>query len=96
MADRTFSVIRDADGEQKDCTLKQWPDLQAQGYRIADVAAYNACLNDAAEPAPEPAVSPAEAKMVEQTAADASKRAAEQYPDAKPAAADKPKESKRS
>lgn len=92
----TFTVMNDQSGDEKEVSLKEWEKLQLQGYRIADVAAYNACLNDGADPASEPTAAPAEAKMAAQTASDASKLAAEQYPDAKPAAVDKPKESKRS
>lgn len=95
MPDRKFSVVRDADGDQKDIGLKQWPDLQAQGYRIADVAGYDAAMSEGVEPESAPELAPAEAAMAEQTSVDASKLAAEQYPASKPAAADKPRESKR-
>lgn len=95
MPARTFAVVRDQDGDRKEATLADIGDLQAQGYRIADVAGYAAALNEGAEPAPPPELSPAEAAMAERTAADASATAAEHYPEAKPAAADKPAGKKR-
>lgn len=88
MPERRFTCIHDASGETKDCTLAEWPALQAQGYRIVDAGGYQAAVDAAGE-------DDAEGPMAEQGRADASAAAAAQYPEAKPAAADKPKAAKK-
>lgn len=95
MPDREFAVIRDHDGDTKNATVKQFFDLQAQGYRVADVAAYQAALADASTPVAEPESNAGVQAMAEQGVEDAAAFTAEQYPDAKPAAADKPQARKK-
>lgn len=87
---RTFAVIRDQDGDQKDTTLKEWGELQGQGYRLLDLGGYDLALSEGIGPEPAAETSPAAAAMADQGGADASAATADQYPEAKPAAADKP------
>ncbi len=89
MPDAKFAVVRDQDGDAKDASMKDFSDLQAQGYRVADVSAYHAAMDANAEPHPAHRSAPGEAAMAEQGSADASDAAAAQNPAAKPAAADK-------
>ncbi len=91
MSEQKFAMIRDADGDAKDATIAQFPDLQGEGYRIADVAAYQAAVAASAAPQPEPAPNVGAETMAEQGRVDAAEATAEQFPEAKPAAADKPK-----
>lgn len=87
---RTFAVIRDQDGDQKDATLKEWGELQGQGYRLLDLGGYELAMSEGIEPATVPDPNPGAEAMAEQGSADASAATAEQYPDAKPISADKP------
>lgn len=80
-----IALVNDQSGDEKDANVKDVADLQLQGYRIVDVGAYNAAVAagevDAADESP----------MAEQSKADASEAAKRDYPEAKPAAVDKPK-----
>lgn len=84
-----FAVMNDQSGDQKDCTLKEWTDLQAQGYRIVDAPGYDAAV--ALQADDEDALTPSEQRMADQGNADAAKAAERDFPEAKPSAADKPK-----
>jgi transcription factor SPT20 len=95
--ERKFAVVRDADGDQQDATLENFAELQSQGYRLVDTAAYEAAINartqeqQAAqnqEGAQQPQPGTAEAAMAERTATDASQMAVEQYPDSEAGEAD--------
>ena len=106
MPDRKFAIVNDQSGETEDCTYDQFADKQAQGWRVADVAGYEAAKADV-EMSSRIGTGAADMGKVEeerkrldaqpmakQTREDASETAEKTYPEAKPVAGDKPKTSK--
>lgn len=95
MPGRTFSMIDDRSGKTADATIDTFADYQAKGYRVADAATYQAAQFEAATPMTPTDPAPGEVAMRELGVADAAEIAAEQNPEAKPQAADKPKSARK-
>lgn len=81
---KTFQIVDDRTGETKDATIEKFADYQVQGYRIADVGAYESARFEAAQPPPAPIPNAGEQSMFAQGNQDAALMAGRQYPDAKP------------
>lgn len=83
MADN-FRVVNDQTGDSKDCTLEQFQQLQAQGYRIENVNSYQAAMQRQLEQRQQenPRVVAAPSASDAQSKADADLTARQTFPEA--------------